>query len=33
MTAIVYHNYGSYDGLLEFQGMGKLEAQDKEVLA
>ncbi len=33
MKAIVYHNYGSPDGVLELQGTGKPRAKDKEVLA
>jgi hypothetical protein len=33
MKAVGYHNYGSYDDLLEHQCIGKLIAQDKEALA
>ena len=33
MKAIVYHNYGSPDDVLELQGIDKPKAKDKEVLA
>ena len=32
MKAIVYHNYGSADGVLELQDIDKLVVKDKEVL-
>ena len=33
MKAIVYHNYGSHDDVLELQGIDKPKAKDKGVLA
>jgi hypothetical protein len=32
MKAIVHHNYGSADNVLELQGIDKPTAKDKEVL-
>ena len=32
MKAIVYHNYGSSDDVLELQDIDKLVVKDKEVL-
>ena len=33
MKAIIYHNYGSPDDLLELQGIDKPKGRNKEVLA
>lgn len=33
MKAIVYHSYGSPDGVLQLQGIDKPKAKEKEVLA